>query len=93
MAKVATFKFFRMCAACRKKFYKGFLLRVAKLNSGVVEFDLSQKKPGRGAYVCYDENCFKILKKKHLLEKSLKCAVDEKIYLVLEHKIKGSERL
>ena len=36
---------------------------------------------------------FAFLKKKHLLEKNLKCVVDEKIYLILEREIKGSENL
>ena len=85
------YKFSRLCVACRKKFNKGLLLRVSKLSSGLVEFDLNQKKPGRGVYVCADVNCFKVLKKKHLLEKSLRCVVSEKIYSILAREIKGSE--
>ena len=91
MVKVQNFKFYRLCVACRRKFYKGLMLRVSKLRGGVVEFDVYQKKPGRGVYVCSNENCFRILKKKHLIEKNLKCVVDESIYLNLERIIKGSE--
>lgn len=87
----AKFEPYRLCVACRKKFKKERLLRVARFKDGCLVFDCLQKKPGRGVYVCCNENCFKILKKKHGLEKGLKCAVSDDIYFFLENIIKGRE--
>ena len=81
----------RFCIACRKKNKKKTLLRIVKLKNGGLNVDLQQTCPGRGTYVCCCENCFKILKKKRGLEKGLRCAVPEEIYLALENIIKGRE--
>lgn len=87
------FEPFRLCFACRKKFKKNLLIRVAKFSDGVLSLDLSQKLPGRGIYVCCNENCFKILKKKRGLAKGLRCAVPDEIYDNLEEVIKGRGNL
>ena len=92
MTKVG-FEPVRLCVACRKKFKKKLMLRVAKTSNGTLSVDLLQRLQGRGVYVCYDENCFKILKKKRGLEKGLKCAIPEEIYLELSESIKGRENL
>lgn len=92
MAKLK-FEPIRFCVACRKKFKKKSLLRIAKLRNGGLNVDSQQICPGRGAYVCYDENCLKVLKKKRGLEKGLRCAVSDEIYSVLESIIKGRETL
>ena len=63
----------------------------SKFGGFAIKPDFYQKFPGRGAYVCCDENCFKILKKKHCLDKIFRCFVDDEVYEALEHVIKFKE--
>ena len=67
------------------------LLRVVKNNTTLkVELDLEKKKFGRGAYVCKNEKCINLAKKKKAFERHIKCEVDENLYEELikinEHK-------
>lgn len=64
---------------------------VVRNEAFAIKPDFFQKFQGRGAYVCFNENCFKILKKKHCLEKSFRCFVDDEVYAALEHIIKFKE--
>ena len=42
----------RTCVACRKVKPKRELIRLIRIADGSVEFDISGKKAGRGAYLC-----------------------------------------
>jgi hypothetical protein len=42
----------RTCLACRKVRPKRELIRLVRSTGGIVEFDTSGKKDGRGAYLC-----------------------------------------
>ncbi len=42
----------RTCLACRKVRPKRELIRLVRSTGGIVEFDISGKKDGRGAYLC-----------------------------------------
>lgn len=48
----------RRCIGCGEHRAKSELLRIVRLPDGRVETDAGGKKPGRGAYVCFDEKCF-----------------------------------
>ncbi len=78
----------RLCIACRKKYLKRDLIRVVKEKSGKMYIDEIKKAQGRGAYLCYNEKCLEILKKKRCLERNFKCYVESDIYLELEKNIK-----
>ncbi len=78
----------RLCMACRKKYLKKDLIRVVKEKSGKIYIDEIKKAHGRGAYLCYNEKCLEILKKKRGLERNFKCYVESDIYLKLEENIK-----
>ena len=53
----------RMCVACREMKEKNELLKVVyKQGSAVI--DESGKLPGRGAYVCKNEDCITLAEKK-----------------------------
>lgn len=78
----------RLCMACRKKYLKKNLIRVVKEKSGRIYIDEIKKAQGRGAYLCYNEKCLEILKKKKCLERNFKCYVENDIYLELEENIK-----
>lgn len=61
----------RTCVACRQKRDKKELLRLVRTGNGVVELDLSGKKPGRGAYLCPKKDCWGEGLKKNRLEYAL----------------------
>lgn len=63
----------RTCIGCRKKDNKRNLIRIANSKQKGLVLDFEQKAPGRGAYICKNEECLnKVLK-----NKSLKINIDE----------------
>ncbi len=61
---------FRMCAVCRERKPKSELLRITKDKSGHIGIDKDGKLPGRGMYLCKDENCIKCAQKRKVIERS-----------------------
>ncbi|RMD95467.1 MAG: YlxR family protein [Calditrichaeota bacterium] len=61
----------RTCIGCRQKKSKYELLRIVRTPQGTLEVDPEAKKPGRGAYFCYDEKCVKTGMKKKRIQHSL----------------------
>ncbi len=74
----------RMCVACRNMINQDELMRVVKSNiSGEAELDLDKKKFGRGAYVCRNEKCINLAKKKRAFERHMKTEVSNDLYTKL----------
>ena len=73
---------YRTCVVTRKLLLKSDLYRVVKSN-GVIQIDISQKMPGRGAYISKDLKAITLAHDKHLLSKALKCEVKDDIYAEL----------
>ncbi|QJA07000.1 YlxR family protein [Thermosulfurimonas marina] len=48
-----------MCIFCGRRLPKGALLRLALDEAGRVVADPEQRRPGRGAYLCGEEACFR----------------------------------
>jgi len=48
----------RTCIGCRQTKPKKELIRIVRKTDGAVEFDLSGKISGRGAYLCPSLDCF-----------------------------------
>jgi hypothetical protein len=65
------------------------LIRVVKNNEGEISIDLKGKKPGRGAYVCRNEECLQKSFKSKRLNKNLEADISEEIYSQLREEIKG----
>ncbi|RMF63911.1 MAG: YlxR family protein [Calditrichaeota bacterium] len=61
----------RTCIGCRRQRLKRDLLRIVRTPGGAVEIDADAKKPGRGAYLCYDLTCFKLAVKRKAVSRSL----------------------
>lgn len=61
----------RTCLGCGKKNNKYNLIRLS-LKDGYIEVDRKMLMPGRGLYVCYDEECVRRLGKNKKLFKLLK---------------------
>jgi len=63
---------YRTCIGCRQVQPKRNLLRIIRTPEGQVEIDKTGKKSGRGAYLCYNTECFKEAIKKNSIAKVLK---------------------
>jgi hypothetical protein len=70
----------RMCVVCKAQKNKNELLRVVKNNENEIKIDNIGKEPGRGAYICYSEECLEKAIKSKRLEKSLETKIEEEIY-------------
>ncbi|MBR5091757.1 MAG: YlxR family protein [Ruminiclostridium sp.] len=77
----------RKCLGCDEMLGKKGLLRVVKSKDGEVSLDPTGKKSGRGAYICNDKECFEKARKKHSLERALKCAIPPELYDSLKEQI------
>lgn len=82
----------RKCAGCDEMKEKKELLRVVHTPEGEFLLDFTGKKSGRGVYVCRSKACLETAQKKKGLERSLKCAVPQEIYLDLLKQLEGSEK-
>ena len=60
----------RMCLGCQEMKPKKELLRIVKTPEGILEFDLTSKKNGRGAYLCSHKDCLIKAQKYHKFEKT-----------------------
>ena len=68
----------RSCVCCRTTRDQGDLLRVVSLADGSIVYDPTGKIPGRGSYLCKNEECIKTeLKKAARLSKGLRRAISD----------------
>lgn len=81
----------RKCAGCEEMKEKKQLLRVVHTPEGEFLLDFTGKKSGRGVYVCRSKECLEAAQKKRGLERSLKCAVPQEIYLDLLKQLEDGE--
>ena len=56
------------------------LVRIVRSKEGNIDTDLNGKKPGRGAYICYAQDCLDNLKNSNVLASTFKQRIDERIY-------------
>ena len=73
----------RMCVGCREMKPKRELLRVVRGPEGDISFDLTGRKPGRGAYVCRSAECLKRAIKQRQLERAFECPLGEETHASL----------
>ena len=69
----------RRCVGCGQMTPRLGLVRIA-YNGSLVSVDLTNKKPGRGAYICRSEECLGKAEKNRGIERSLKTAVPKAVY-------------
>lgn len=83
----------RKCIACMESKPKKELLRIVKNKEGLIEVDISGKLSGRGAYICYNEECLKKLKKQKRLEREFELSeIDESIFDKIKEVIEKSDK-
>jgi len=67
----------RICLGCREYKEKRALVRIVRTPGEEVLLDSTGKKPGRGAYVCSNEQCLEKAIKGKSLQKNLRCPIPE----------------
>lgn len=78
----------RMCAVCREHKPQEELMRISyNPVSGMPEPNSDRPRSGRGAYICLSEGCIERAKKKHVIERHLKCEPCDTLYTKLEELI------
>ncbi len=81
----------RKCMGCNESKPKKELVRIVKNNSGEVSLDTSGKKPGRGAYVCFNSACFTKVKKSKRIDRVLECTIPDSVYDEMTQEIQKGE--
>ena len=69
----------RMCVGCREMEPKKELLRVVRSPEGEISFDLTGRKPGRGAYVCHSSECLLRAIKQKQLERTFSAPISDEV--------------
>ncbi|MCL1986527.1 MAG: YlxR family protein [Firmicutes bacterium] len=77
----------RRCVVCFAKKAKPDLIRIVKppkTAQFAITIDTSNKKQGRGAYICKSQTCLQNARKKKAFERSFKQSVQSELYVALE---------
>ena len=74
----------RKCVGCGEMKNKKEMIRVLKTAEDEIVLDVTGKKNGRGAYICFSRECLEKARKNHGLERSLKASIPEEVYESLE---------
>ena len=69
----------RMCVGCREMKPKKELLRAVRSPDGQVSLDTTGKKPGRGAYCCYNAECLRRALKQGQLDRQLEVKLSPEV--------------
>jgi len=69
----------RRCVSCRVNKQQNEMLRVAKLNNSFI-VDEKHKLGGRGAYVCYNQECIANAIKKRAFNRAFKTNLGDELY-------------
>lgn len=67
------------------------LVRVVKSNTGDVSLDLTNKAPGRGAYICRSSECFEKARKARRFEREFSMKIPDEVYSQMEAELKRNE--
>ncbi len=79
----------RMCLGCREMKPKKELMRIVKDKDGAVLLDHTGKRPGRGAYICRNIQCFDKVRKGRKIDRAFECQVAEDVYKELRDQLEG----
>lgn len=77
----------RMCIGCREMKDKRELVRVVKSSQGEISIDFTGKAPGRGAYICKNEECLNRAVKSKAFNRALQACVSEEILNTLKEEL------
>ena len=74
----------RKCVGCGEMRNKKEMMRVLKTSEDEFLLDATEKKNGRGAYLCFSKECLAQAIKSKGLERSFKQAIPKEVYEKLE---------
>lgn len=74
----------RKCVGCGEMKNKKEMMRVIKTKEDEIILDVTGRKNGRGAYLCFSRECLEKAVKNKGLERSLKTAIPKEVYENLE---------
>ncbi len=77
----------RKCIGCQEMKNKKEMMRVLKTPEGELVIDLTGRKNGRGAYLCFSKECLEKSIKNRGLERSLKMTIPASVYEKLKEEI------
>ncbi|NLD50118.1 MAG: YlxR family protein [Clostridiaceae bacterium] len=80
----------RMCLGCQEMKPKRELIRVVKNKESEISIDFIGKKPGRGAYICKNADCFEKARKARRFEKAFETSIDEEVFNALKNELEES---
>ena len=69
----------RQCLGCREMKPKPELIRVVRSPEGEISLDPRGKKPGRGAYVCPNEDCLRRAVRSRALSRALETQIPDEV--------------
>lgn len=82
----------RKCTGCGEMKNKKEMMRVLRTTEDDIVLDVTGKKNGRGAYLCFSRECLSRAIKNRGLEKSLKTQIPQEIYDNLESEMSRVEK-
>ena len=81
----------RKCIGCGEMKNKKEMMRVIRTPENQGTLDVTGKKNGRGAYLCFSRDCLAKAMKNRGLERSLKIAVGQDVFESLERELDAIE--
>ncbi len=81
----------RKCTGCEEMKNKRDMIRVLKTSEGEIVLDVTGKKNGRGAYLCFSKECYEKAVKNKGLERSLKTNIPQDVYETLAKELDAIE--
>ncbi|QGT99211.1 putative nucleic-acid-binding protein implicated in transcription termination [Candidatus Syntrophocurvum alkaliphilum] len=77
----------RMCVGCKDMKIKKELKRIVRTPEGLIAFDPTGKRSGRGAYICPNEECLNQAIKGKRLQKALEVQIPNEVFEQLKNDI------
>ncbi len=77
----------RQCMGCNEHKPKPELLRVVRSPEGEISLDMTGRKSGRGAYLCYNVICLRRARKTRRIEHMLECTIPDEVYDRMEQEM------
>ncbi len=81
----------RKCLGCQESKPKKELCRIVKTQSGEIIIDDTGKLEGRGAYICYNEECLDKAIKQKRIQREFEIQINNTVYDSLRDKIKNGK--
>lgn len=81
----------RKCVGCQEMKPKKEMIRVLKTTEDEFVLDATGRKNGRGAYLCFSEECLEKARKNKGLERSFKQSIPAAVYEELKKELENLE--